>query len=163
MFVLTPLAIDISGCLINGLLQGWQNRCVSLLLPETARSGTPGIHVRQNPRDPVLWYALRWVWIELQKRALLVCNKPSGISPELSLVESMRHCHWIPTRWVWLPSDNTDVKKKKKCFWNVFCQFKWELKLVYLGFTGSLLLLMLFQQALRKLKSDIGLSFLHSR
>lgn len=152
----TPLASDISGCFMSEFLQGWQNNCVPLFQPDirghqVASSLYP---CEAKSTLPALWGVLSWVWIEPQRPGALVCNH---ISPELNPVKSMRALPLasnkvgLGAQWWYRPV------KRQMVFWEFSVSSRENSnKSLHLGFTDSLLLLILFPQISGKLKSKRG-------
>lgn len=132
----TTLASDVSECFISEVLQGWQNSHVPLFL-------FPSVSLDPcyaKSTEPVLWGALSWVRTEPQRPGALVCN----VRPELGPVKSVRA----------LPLTSNEVGLglwKETWSFESFLSVQGRTQLN--SFTNSLLLLMLFQQVLRQLKS----------
>lgn len=149
----TPLASDVSGCFMSEFLQGWQNSRVPLFLPEIRGYQVGGsLHpCEAKSTVPVLWGALSWVWVEPQRPGPVVLQphqcwaEPSEVNESIAV--GLNEVG-LGLQWLYRPV------KRNMVFWEFSVSSRENsIKLLYLGFTGSLLLLILFQQVLGKLKS----------
>lgn len=140
------LASDVSGCFMRQFLQGWPNSHVLLFLPEIRDQQVGGSLYPCETKSTVLglWDSLVWIWIGPQGRGSLVCNH---IGPELDSVKSMRALPLsskevgLCLQWVC-----TDLLKEMWYFESFFVSSRENsTKLLYLGFTSSLLSLLLLQ------------------